>query len=164
MPTTLSRAEATASIRRRRLMVKRDWLGDFVGLQHWFVLCVVGTMLAYDNAYDIRRASVPILLVSGPFLLYGLYCLRHERDLTKVETGLNAAANRSLMKLSFDKLGWPVVQNTQQLVVANIPHKWYGFVGQTATALIQDDFVYLNCTTAVLGAGRRFLLALIKKS
>ncbi|WP_227608036.1 hypothetical protein [Hymenobacter translucens] len=98
--------------------------------------------------------QIPLFVATGALFCYAVYCLVHERDLATVDTDLSAAENRQLIVFTFQKLGWGITQNTQYVVRADVPHKWYGFVGQTATALIQEKAVHLNILHHSASKGR----------
>ncbi|HEX8424743.1 MAG TPA: hypothetical protein VF639_00450 [Hymenobacter sp.] len=140
----MSYEEVTESIRQGKLVIARDWLDDFTSIFPLFCLITLSIMMLLDAPPDSRQIAVSLVLFSGGLFLYGLYCLIQERNLTTVETYLSATENRQLVTHVFESSGWKIIHNNSQLVVATIPHKWYGFVGQTARAIIQNDSVLLN--------------------
>ncbi|TGE18662.1 hypothetical protein [Hymenobacter elongatus] len=145
------------SIRGNRLLRKRDWFGDVLGVCQVTSLHLVFCILFAAQFQEDGRSSngIPMLclaLVSVP--LCAIYCLSRENDLTLVGTGLSAVENRNLVLFAFKTLGWEVRSNTPFAVIAGANNKWWSNHGQTATALITDNKVYLNLIHGGTSKGR----------
>jgi hypothetical protein len=146
--------EVVQSIRQGKLIVPREWFADSIGIGLLTALLGASVMLLTNKESDFSRRAIPLTLALGALVFYGISCLRRERDLTSLPTNLKASDNRRVVVDAFQSLGWYISRNTQQAVIAAIPRKWYGFAGQTATVLLQDNIIYLNVLHHSTAKGR----------
>ena len=150
----MSEAAIAQSIQESKLIIPRDKLGDFVGLLQLLGLWAICALTLHNSNSDWSIRVIPAFVVTGLLFIYGIYCLSKERDLTRLKTNLTAAENRKLLVSAYRILGWHIVQNEKSLVRASLPRKWYGFVSQNATALIQDEVISLNVIHEAAARGR----------
>ena len=150
----LSKEAIAQSIREGKLIIPRDKLGDIVGLLQFLSLWAICAFTLRNPSSDWNTRVIPAFIATGMLFFYAIYCLSRERDLTKVTTNLSASANRKLLVSACEKLGWRIIQNENNLVRAALPRKWYGFVGQTATAFMQDEIIFLNVIHEAAARGR----------
>ncbi|WP_141106390.1 hypothetical protein [Hymenobacter gelipurpurascens] len=103
------------------------------------------------NGWALNKAGRLGVIIS--LLGYGVYFLSKENDLIPVATNLDIHDNRKLVITAFRTLGWDVLMNTKYVVTAGPNNKkWWRGAGQTVTALIAVDVVYLN---VIHGGSRR---------
>jgi len=141
-----------ASIEKGRLLRKRDLVGDLLGLYlvSGFWVALVFPTLQKDV---VVGSKIGWLCVAVSLPAYAIYCLQQEDALTLVETKLNLRENRNLIVSAFHELGWDVRTNTKYVVTAGANNKWWT-IGQTATALLDDQAVYLNVIHGGTSKGR----------
>lgn len=139
----MSPSKWRATISKGQLQQQRDWLGDLLGLclitGIWAIMPFLGFLGAATLSSKIVWLCIALSLPS-----YAIYCLSKENDLTPVETSLSSKDNRKLVVAAFRTLGWDVHTNTKYIVTAGANNKWWRGAGQTATAILADNRVYLN--------------------
>lgn len=149
----MNKVEWASAIDKGRLLRKRDWFGDALGLVHVAGLWVIMSFLLFWDA-DMLGRKLAWLGFASTLPLYAIHCLRRENDLTLVVTDLPAAENRKLVLFAFKTLGWEIHSNTKDFIISGANNKWWSNHGQTATALIADDKVYLNVIHGGTSRGR----------
>ena len=135
-----------ACIRKGKLSRKRDWLADMQGL-----LIVAGLWPAFTHLLFEKNgwldSSLIWLCLAVSLPAYAIYCLSRENDLTAVTTNSDLRGNRKLVVAAFRALGWQVHTNTKYVVTAGANNeRWWRGAGQTATAILADNQVYLHVT------------------
>ncbi|TGE23853.1 hypothetical protein E5K00_01155 [Hymenobacter aquaticus] len=146
--------EWAAAIATGRLRHKRDWPGNVVGLLTVSVGWIAWLFLLFQRNGEIGNRLGLFCLAAGSLPLYAVYCLRQENRLTPIESKAGADANRKLVVAAFQALGWTTYVDTATVVTAGATNKsWIG-AGQTATALLDQNMIYLNVIHGSAQKGR----------
>ncbi|WP_460575256.1 hypothetical protein [Hymenobacter coalescens] len=135
------------------LVRKRDWVADISGLVMVSAGWATWTFLLFQPT-SLTNKGILWVLVALSVPLYAGYCLRHENDLTVLQTGLAAAENREIAESVMQKLGWEIFSHSPYTIVAGASNNpWWG-AGQTATVLVADDRMYANVVHGATIKGR----------
>ena len=134
-------------------MRRRDWVGDVLGLV--MVTGLWATLPSMAIQKDAVGSKIGWLCIAVSLPAYAIYCLQQENVLTLIETKLSSRENRKLIVSAFGELGWDVHTNTKYVITAGANNKkWWRGAGQTATALLNDQAVYLNIIHGGTSKGR----------
>ena len=149
----MTKEEVIQSIRAGKLVTKRDWLGDGIGLLCLLIFFAGSTLMVFFPTSPAGPLLILFFLLSTSAFLYGFYCLIRENDLVKLETNLDATLNRQLIIAVFKEQAWLISQNTAYVIIAdkNTPT---GLIAQETVAIIEQNYINLNVKHKGTSKGR----------
>ena len=135
---------------RQALLVSLDQVSD-----DYLILLLTGLLTAIPIValYTLVRDQAPIAYVLiDVFLLIALLVSFHrtlraiKRNcmLTRIETGLDALANRDLSLRAVESIGWKVIESYKPYLTAVTGISAFTW-GQEITVIFDNGCVYLNC-------------------